>query len=97
MASANPRLTFCGGVGDVTGANFLVESPRGEARLVDCGNATSLRCGFVPEPRWCQIAYSESISYVIRWLSTVNECGDTAAARIALISGCFGVTSGNII
>lgn len=38
-ASANPRLTFCGGVGEVTGANFLLEVPSGEAILVDCGLA----------------------------------------------------------
>lgn len=39
MSSANPKLTFCGGVGEVTGANFLVETPRGDLLLVDCGMA----------------------------------------------------------
>ena len=30
-------LTFCGGVGSVTGANFLLTSPEGLSILVDCG------------------------------------------------------------
>src|SRR3989338_4795861 len=34
----NTTLTFCGGAGSVTGANFLLES--GEAKfLIDCGSA----------------------------------------------------------
>ncbi|MFA6601734.1 MAG: MBL fold metallo-hydrolase, partial [Candidatus Paceibacterota bacterium] len=36
----NPKakITFCGGVSTVTGANFLLESPSGKTRiLVDCG------------------------------------------------------------
>ncbi|HEY4507728.1 MAG TPA: MBL fold metallo-hydrolase [Candidatus Paceibacterota bacterium] len=39
MSSKNPKLTFCGGTGSVTGANFLLESPAGDALLVDCGMA----------------------------------------------------------
>lgn len=31
------RITFCTGVGTVTGANFLLESPKGTKILVDCG------------------------------------------------------------
>ena len=30
-------LTFCGGVGSVTGANFLLTGPDGMSILVDCG------------------------------------------------------------
>ncbi len=30
-------LTFCGGVGSVTGANFLLTGPDGVSVLVDCG------------------------------------------------------------
>lgn len=33
---ALPRLTFCGGVGSVTGANFLLETA-GKKTLIDCG------------------------------------------------------------
>ncbi len=31
------RLTFCGGAGTVTGANFLLETEAGDKILVDCG------------------------------------------------------------
>ena len=31
------RITFAGGVGTVTGANFLLESPIGTKFLIDCG------------------------------------------------------------
>ncbi len=31
------RITCCGGVGMVTGSNFLVETPKGKKLLVDCG------------------------------------------------------------
>jgi metallo-beta-lactamase family protein len=32
-----PKITFCSGVGTVTGANFLFESPSGTKILIDCG------------------------------------------------------------
>lgn len=32
-----PKITFCTGVGTVTGANFLFETPKGTRILVDCG------------------------------------------------------------
>jgi len=32
-----PQITFCSGVGTVTGANFLLESPTSSKILVDCG------------------------------------------------------------
>lgn len=31
------RLTFCGGAGQVTGSNYLLESKNGEKILIDCG------------------------------------------------------------
>lgn len=34
--SNKPTLTFCGGVGSVTGANFLLQTPKAKI-LVDCG------------------------------------------------------------
>ncbi len=33
----NSKITFCTGVGTVTGANFLLETPAGTHILVDCG------------------------------------------------------------
>lgn len=36
MEDSSPKLTFCGGVGTVTGANFLLEGSEGKV-LVDCG------------------------------------------------------------
>ena len=33
----SPTITFCTGVGTVTGANFLLETPGGTKILVDCG------------------------------------------------------------
>ena len=33
----SPTITFCTGVGTVTGANFLLESPAGTKILIDCG------------------------------------------------------------
>ena len=35
--SLNPKVTFCTGVGTVTGANFLFESSKGTRILIDCG------------------------------------------------------------
>ncbi len=35
--SHNPKVTFCSGVGTVTGANFLLETPAGAKILIDCG------------------------------------------------------------
>ncbi|MES2216305.1 MAG: MBL fold metallo-hydrolase [Patescibacteria group bacterium] len=35
--STRPQLTFASGVGSVTGANFLLETPAGSKILVDCG------------------------------------------------------------
>ncbi len=34
---SKPRITFCTGVGTVTGANFLLETPGGSNILIDCG------------------------------------------------------------
>src|ERR1035437_3671158 len=33
----SPKITFCTGVGTVTGANFLLETTGGTKILVDCG------------------------------------------------------------
>lgn len=35
--NAGSKLTFCSGVGSVTGANFLLETPAGTNILIDCG------------------------------------------------------------
>jgi metallo-beta-lactamase family protein len=35
--SARPQISFCSGVGTVTGANFLFHTPTGKKMLVDCG------------------------------------------------------------
>ncbi|MDE2040912.1 MAG: MBL fold metallo-hydrolase [Patescibacteria group bacterium] len=37
MAQAKTQLTFCSGVGTVTGANFLLETADGTKILIDCG------------------------------------------------------------
>jgi metallo-beta-lactamase family protein len=34
--SASAKITFCGGTGSVTGANFLLEAD-GKKILIDCG------------------------------------------------------------
>lgn len=43
MEKGKPRLTFCGGVGSVTGANFLLETDNVKI-LVDCG--------MIQGPKW---------------------------------------------
>jgi metallo-beta-lactamase family protein len=37
MINELSKITFCTGVGTVTGANFLLESPTGSKILIDCG------------------------------------------------------------
>src|SRR5882724_7900616 len=49
------RLTFCGGAGEVTGANYLLESASGEKILIDCGLAQGSR--YAEEENFRPFAY----------------------------------------